>query len=392
MPNARGRRRRFGSVRQLRSGQWQARYQGPDGILRPADRTFPTKTQAEQWLTRTEADMLAGDWTDPDAALITFREYATDWIDERPGLRPKTIEVYKYVLGRHLLPGLGARSLSEIKEGQVRRWRRNLMDGGASPVTAAKAYRLLKAIMNTAVDDGLIRRNPCRIKGAAQDRSPERDVLTVRQVFTLASVIDPRYRAMVLLGVFTSLRWGELAALRRADIDLAARTVRVQRTLTHLSGGGHVFGPPKTAAGRRTVVYPGLVSADLADHLERFTAASDDSLIFTSPYGTPLRHSNFRRRIWMRAIDDAGLPATHFHDLRHTGNNLTAEAGATLRELMDRMGQSSTRAALIYLHGSVKRQRAVADTMGELAGKRLADATEATPSGTDMAQDDEDES
>jgi hypothetical protein len=199
MPNARGRRRRFGSVRQLRSGQWQARYQGPDGILRPADHTFPTKTQAEQWLTRTEADMLAGDWTDPDAALITFREYATDWIDERPGLRPKTIEVYKYVLGRHLLPGLGARSLSEIKEAQVRRWRRSILDGGASPVTAAKAYRLLKAIMNTAVDDGLIRRNPCRIKGAAQDRSPERAVLTVRQVFTLASVIDPRYRAMALL-------------------------------------------------------------------------------------------------------------------------------------------------------------------------------------------------
>lgn len=208
MPNARGRRRRFGSVRQLRSGQWQARYQDPEGILRPADRTFPTKTQAEQWLTRTEADLLAGDWTDPDAALITFREYATDWIDERSGLRPKTIEVYRYVLGRHLLPGLGTRALSEIKEAQVRRWRRGLLDGGASPVTAAKAYRLLKAIMNTAVDDGLIRRNPCRIKGAAQDRSPEREILTVRQVFTLARVIDPRYRAMVLLGVFTSLRWG----------------------------------------------------------------------------------------------------------------------------------------------------------------------------------------
>jgi integrase len=228
----------------LRCGQWQARYQGPDGILRPADRTFPTKTQAEQWLTRTEAELLAGDWTDPDAALVTFAEYAIDWINERPGLRPKTIEVYKYVLGRHLLPTLGNKTLSQIKEAQVRRWRRNLMDGGASPVAAAKAHRLLKAILNTAVDDGLIRRNPCRIKGAAQDHSPEREVLTVRQVLTLAAVIDPRYRAMVLLGVFTSLRWGELAALRRADIDLTTRTVRVQRTLTHLSGGA-------TPSGRR---------------------------------------------------------------------------------------------------------------------------------------------
>ncbi|HEY5358960.1 MAG TPA: site-specific integrase [Streptosporangiaceae bacterium] len=230
---------------------------------------------------------------------------------------------------------------------------------GASPVTAAKAYRLLKAIMNTAVDDGLGRRNPCRIKGAAHDRSPEREVLTVRQVFTLASVIDPRYRAMVLLGVFTSLRWGELAALRRSDIDLTARTVRVQRTLTHLSGGGHAFGPPKSDAGRRMVVYPELISAELADHLERFTASPDGALVFTSPNGTPLRHSNFRRRIWLKAIEAAELPATHFHDLRHTGNNLTAESGAPLRELMDRMGHSSTRAALIYLHGSVERRGAL---------------------------------
>jgi integrase len=324
-------------------------------------------------------------------ATVAFREYATDWIDERPGLRPKTIEVYRYVLGRHLLPSLGTKALSEIKEAQVRRWRRSLLDGGASPVTAAKAYRLLKAVMNTAVDDGLIRRNPCRIKGAAQDQSPEREVLTVRQVFTLASVIDPRYRAMVLLAVFTSLRWGELAALRRSDIDLTARTVRVQRTLTHLSGGGHAFGPPKSDAGRRTVAYPELISADVADHLERFTASPDGAIIFTSPNGTPLRHSNFRRRIWMKAIEDAALPATHFHDLRHTGNNLTAESGATLQELMDRMGHSSSRAALIYLHGRVERQRTVADAMGELAGQMLADDTDSASSGTDMAQGGEDE-
>jgi integrase len=93
----------------------------------------------------------------------------------------------------------------------------------------------------------------------------------------------------------------------------------------------------------------------------------------------------------MKAIEDAALPATHFHDLRHTGNNLTAESSATLRELMDRMGHSSIRAALIYLHGRVERQRTVADAIGELAGQMLADDTDSASSGTDVARGVEDE-
>ena len=104
MPNSRGRRRRFGAVRELRSGQWQARYRGPDGIMRPADRTFPDKTAAEVWLTRKEAEILNGDWLDPDAGRILFGEYAHAWIDERPGLRPKSIQLYRYLLRRHLAP------------------------------------------------------------------------------------------------------------------------------------------------------------------------------------------------------------------------------------------------------------------------------------------------
>ena len=168
--NTKGRRRRFGAVRQLPSGQWQARYQGPDGLMRPADQTFPTKTSAERWLTRTEADIIDSDWIDPDAGLIPFANYAAAWIEERPDLRPKTVELYRYLLRRHLAAAsaFGSRTIAEIRDAQVRRWRKALLDCGVSPVTVAKAYRLLKAIMNTAVEDGLIRRNPCRIKGAGQ--------------------------------------------------------------------------------------------------------------------------------------------------------------------------------------------------------------------------------
>lgn len=220
--------------------------------------------------------------------------------------------------------------------------------------TAAKAYRLLKESMTTAVDDGIIRRNPCRIRGAASDGSAERSPLSARQIIDLADGIDPRYRALVLLAVFGCLRWGELAALRRADIDLAARTVRVCRTLTDVRGQGVAFCPPKSAAGNRIEVVPEFTVPDLTLHLDQFTAPGHGTLVFTGPTGLPLRNGNFRLGVWAPALTAAGLPDIDFHDLRHTGNDLTGEAGASLRELMERMGHSSTRAALIYQHSSVE--------------------------------------
>ena len=116
---------------------------------------------------------------DPDAGSVLFGNYAADWIEERPGLRPKTAELYRYLLRRHLSPTFDARPLADIREPHVRRWRKDLLDAEVSAVTVAKAYRLLKAILNMAVDDGLIRRYPCRIKGAGQEKSDERPILTV---------------------------------------------------------------------------------------------------------------------------------------------------------------------------------------------------------------------
>ena len=128
-----------------------------------------------------------------------------------------------------------------------------------------------------------------------------------------------------------------------------------------------------------------IIKAELAGQLARLDPGDDQALVFTSPMGTPLRHSNFYRRAWLPAVAKAGLPGIHFHDLRHAGNTLTADAGASLRELMDRMGHSSTRAALIYQHSSDERQRKLADAVGEAARAALLNTT--TPSGTHVARD-----
>jgi integrase len=355
-------RRRFGRVRRLSSGRWQARYKGPDGIDRPAPNTFATKTDADVWLTRQEADIIDGDWLDPDAGNVLLADFGASWIAERPNLRPKTAQTYEGLLRIHIVPVLGGIKVAHIKERTVRRWRTSLLDSGVGPVTVAKAYRLLKAILNTAVDDGLIKRNPCRIKGAGQEHSPERPVLTLAEVFALADAFDRRYRLLILLAVFCSLRWGELAALTRSALDVDTGALVVRAGVVELKTGALVTGPPKSEASNRVLTIPDFLVVDVAEHLDIFTGPGPGALVFTGPKGAQLRRSNFSRQ-WNAATEEAGLSGFHFHDLRHTGNQLANDEGASLRELMDRMGHSTTRAALIYQHRSKRRDQMLADAI-----------------------------
>jgi integrase len=391
MANGKGRRRRFGSIRKLPSGRYQARYPGPDGVERPADDTFATKPEAENWLTLKEAEILEGDWIDPDAGQILIPDYAATWIDERPGLRPKTVQNYRGLLRCHIAPHLATVTVGELTLPRVRRWRKKLLDSGVSEITTAKAYRLLRAVMYTALDDGLIKRNPCRIKGAGSEDSPERPVLSVSQVYALADAVGPRYRALILLAAFSSLRWSELAALRPEDINLKACTVRVTRQLTR-GGPAPVFGPPKSKAGLRDVVFADLIVPDLRKHLDALPDRAP--LAFTSPAGLALVNSNFRRRVWLPALAAVGLAEVHIHDLRHTGTQFTANAGANPQELMARMGHDSPRAALIYLHSSVERQRTLAEAVAKAARAELAKPKRKTakPSGTRKARNHDDRS
>jgi hypothetical protein len=169
--NTKGRKRRFGSVRQLPSGSWQARYTGPDGLLRTAPTPFDTKTAAEQWLVTTEADILKGEWIDPNAGKELFDDYLTRWIKERD-LKPRSREEYERTIRLHVRPHLGNLALNQINAQRIRTWRAARLADGIGRSTVSKAYRIMHSAFATAVDDDLIRRNPCRIKGASQTRRP----------------------------------------------------------------------------------------------------------------------------------------------------------------------------------------------------------------------------
>lgn len=382
--NTKGYRRRFGAVRRLSSGRYQARYPGPDDVLRNAPHTFATKADAERWLTLTEAEITRREWLDPEAGNVPFCEYADAWVAERV-LKARTEALYRNLLRVHLLPTFGETKLGNIREAHVRRWRKARLDAGVGSVSVAKAYRLLRAILNTAVDDGLIRRNPCRIKGAGKEDSPERPVVPVSTVLDLADAVPPRYRILVLLATFAGLRWGELAGLRRRHIDFDEGTIKVAEALAELDGGQLVEEKPKSQAGRRTVAIPAMLLPELGWHLQRFAEPGKDGLVFVGPKGGRLRRSNFRAT-WTKARESVGLPDLHFHDLRHTGNTMAAATGASLRELMARMGHSSTRAALIYQHATTDRDRAIAAGVEALFAEELRRREGSRDDGDDGSQ------
>ncbi|MEU9088640.1 tyrosine-type recombinase/integrase [Streptomyces sp. NPDC048428] len=385
MGNAKGSRRRFGAVRQYRSGRWTASYLGPDGQDFRAPETFDTKKDAEVWLSQVEADLTRGNWQDPDAGAVNFKEYALQWVDER-GLSATTDELYRRLLRLHLLPTFEGLDLDEITAPRVRTWRTERLSSTGAATTVAKAYRLLKAIMETAVDDELIRRNPCRIRGAGKESSAERQIATVAQVDALADALGPRWRLMIYLGAYGPMRPEEQAELRRKDVDLDEMTVRVRMAAPELTTGRRAPGDTKSDAGKRVVVLPAFLRTDLRRHLDWYAEKGPDGLLFVGEKGKPFRRSTFGRK-WRRARVLVGMPdGFRFYDLRHTGHTLATRSGATLKDTMVRAGQSSEKAALIYQHSDLERQQEVASGLDDLVRSARKKADQG-PSGADLVRD-----
>ncbi len=243
-------RRRFGAVRKLPSGRWQVRYRDPDTqSYRSATQTFTTKTEAARWLSVLEADMTRGHWHDPKRGDVPFSEVAERWYATKLHLRPTTKHIYRTLLDRHIRPTFADEPIGSITKLSVQMWisdRSSNTRMGANSVT--KTYKVLRAVMESALDAELIVRNPCRIKGAATERLPEMRCATSEQVAALADAVDPEWRALILLAAYSGLRWGELAGLRCRYLDPLHKTVRIVEQCTQVSGH-FVWGPPKTSAG-----------------------------------------------------------------------------------------------------------------------------------------------
>lgn len=369
------------SPREARKGRvYDVRLRGPDG--RAYKRTFRTRKEATEFEANEIAKRTRGEWIDPAAGRVTIGEFSGEWMSHRADLRPRTRELYDWLLRKHVLPQLRDIRVGKLQPVDVRAWHAELLNRGVGPVTVAKAYRLLRTVLQTAVTDGVIARNPCAIRAAGIERSAERPTATVDEVDRLASAVDERHRMLVLLAAYCGLRLGELLALRRSRIDLDGGLLHVVETQHELADRRTVIGPPKTDAGRRDVAIPPHLLAPLEDHLRRFVAPEDDALVFAGQKGGWLRRSLWNAK-WRAAREKVGLPHLRFHDLRHTGNTLAAGTGASTRELMNRLGHASPEAALRYQHATPDRDFKIAASLSELAQSRSLESlrTMANPDG-----------
>ncbi len=366
-------KRTFGSVRRLPSGRYQARYTGPDGATHtgrtPEGRalTFDARQYADAYLSRVSADIQAGRWLSPGAARaarpVTLAAYSATWMAGRD-LSPSTRLLYGNVL-RHVLPALGATPLPDLTPVMVRGWHAALK-GSTGPTMRAHAYSLLRTIMNTALADDLIGSNPCRVRGAGSaKRARQIRAATLAELETITLAVPPRYRLMVLLAAWCAMRFGELAELRRADVDVRACVVRVRRGVVR-GDDGRVVKDPKSEAGKRTVAIPPHLMPIVHGHLIEHTGRGADALVFPAASGAHMTPSALYA-VYHPAREAAGRPDLRFHDLRHTGAVLAAATGATLAELMARLGHSTVSAAMHYQHAAADRDTAIAAALSDLA-------------------------
>ena len=364
-----GSKRGFGQIVRLPSKRYRARYVGPDGIRHNGPHTFETREDAEAWLAGERRKISRDEWTQPrklrDAPkLATFGEYAERWLQHRE-LKPRTRAHYRSLLDKAILPTFGGRPLKAIASESVRDWYAAL--DKTRPTLRSHAYGLLRTILATAVTDEKIPLNPAHIRGAGTTaRVKKVEPATLAELTTIAAEMPGRYRLMVMFASWCALRFGELIELRRKDIDLRNGVVHVRRGAMR-AGGEVVIGTPKSEAGIRDVAIPPHLMPMVRDHLGRNITGGKEGLLFPAADGVSTMAPATLYRVFYRAREVAGRPDLRWHDLRHTGAVLAAQTGASLAELMGRLGHSTPQAAMRYQHAAKGRDAAIAVALSALA-------------------------
>ncbi len=391
--NVKAARSAFGAIR-ARGSRWQARYTGPNGERYA--KSFGSRPEAEGWLKAAERDIHLDIWEAPgvtkakaSAARLTFAAYAADWLAHRQvggrPIKPRTRAEYQTILDDHLVPVFGTRSVTAITADEIREWYRKLLP--KSPTRRANVYGLMRTIMATAEGDGVIEANPVHVRGAGTvKRASKTEPATLAELETIVTEVDRisrtgddgqevsedlgrGYGVMVLLAAWCALRYGELTELRRKDlvidVDAEVGVIKIRRGVVRVDGE-FKQGPPKSDAGVRDVTIPPHLVPVVADHLRERVGRGAEALLWPAEHGGHLAPSTFYRHYY-RAREAAGRPDLRFHDLRHLGAVLAAQTGATLAELMERLGHSTPAAAMRYQHAAAGRGAEIARRLSALA-------------------------
>lgn len=382
-------------------GGWQGVYRDDTGKQRSAG-IYPSKRKALQEAQAKEVDVRRGDWIDPDGPRTLFRDWVRIWQADRRKVRENTAEATTARLKHHLLPEFGDRPIGRIRRARVQDWVDEIARQGA-PRESIKSYlALLSTILNAAVNEELILRNPCRGVTIPETANPGRAqvALEAAQAGALLAALPARERIVVLWSLGTGWRWGETAGLQDVQLDLATGRAILPDQLLEVSGRRR-RGPTKTPAGERTTWLPPTLLEALTAHLaardaerharqQRRAARAHKTpdkppgpqpdetaagYVFTSARGALLSRNNWRADVWVPAIRDSGLypdeadwidphngkpriPVT-FHDLRSTFATVVENAGIprpTVELLMGHRGGGTVTDRYVLVNEETRRR------------------------------------
>jgi integrase len=374
------------TARHGRGMRWRVRYLDPSG--RERGKSFARKQDAEKFKATTEADLIRGQWADPDAGRRLLADYAREWLASRSG-EPSTLQVLRVRVERHIIPGLGSMRLADIKASRVTAFMAGLRTATKdatplAPGTARGVFTTLSAILAAAVDDELIPSNPCRKASVKAPKLVRRKVIpwTGAQVGAVRAGLPERWRVFCDLGAGLGMRQGEILGLDLGLVEMLPHVVHVRQQL-RIVAGRLVLAPPK--GGRdRDVPVPEPVAQAIAAHLAMFPAREvalpwrtpagpkrTAWLLLVTAVGEPVRRDSFNH-VWRQAVRSAGMTphrdTTGTHQLRHRYASMLLAGGVDVRTLAEHLGHSDASITLrTYSHllpnAADRARRAIEDAL-----------------------------
>jgi integrase len=375
-------RRTFGTLKTLKSGKIQAVYRHTREEINNKDgkkhnvseryysHAFDNRTDAEHYLIKIEASMLDGTWRPPATIEAdNFKSYADAWVKQRvtrhnEPLRPSTKALYR----RQLAAGLSEfdrMTVKDISRSLVRKWNAKRREQ-AGETTAGSEARLLHSILQTAVEDDILDRNPVPSELLHTLTKNSHRIPTDEELANIIAALPDKWRLCAYVAAFGGLRFGEWVRLERQDLDEVDGHVVVHVTCqAQRVGGEWLIRPPKSSEGVRSISLPLWLTDIVNDHLKRFVGPFPASLIFApDKNGTRYVSESTWSHIWRRALHTAGITDTiRSHDLRHYFGSTLAGSGVGIRQLQNALGHGTARASLGYLEAAHGLSAELADRM-----------------------------
>ncbi len=346
--------------------KWVATFIDESGVY---TKSFEDVDSANKWLARAELASEDGRPIDSESARVMFGEFVVEWKKGKLDISGKTLGTYKSQLKLYLLPTFGERKLTSITTTDIKRWVSSLVDDGVGPTTIRQSYRLLHQILQSALEDELLGRNPATGVKLPRITTKEKTGLTAEDLNALADACG-KHRALVLFLGTCGLRINEALALRVEDFDLEAKIVKVKHSWTTDESGkksrdanGELApGSTKTGEVREVPLSPNTIK-ELRPLLER-KAARD--WVFVGSNGQALDYGYFRRSHFQPATKKLGMTNVTIHSLRHTAASLLVSIGTPILDVSRILGHASSKMTLdIYGHAYPSQTASWMEKLGE---------------------------